>query len=79
MCNCIKELEQRIAEHLTEKISYKKPIQKVEILGKGFTLGDSVSVRTKTEFQVTLEGQKKKDKIVVFHSFCPFCGENVKE
>ncbi len=78
MCNCIDELEKKVAEHLTEKKAYKKPIKKVELTGKGFTLGKNISVRTKTDFEVTLEGQKKKHKVPVFHSFCPFCGEAKK-
>ena len=75
MCNCIDELEKKVAEHLTEKKTYKKPITKVEMLGKRFTLGEGVSIKTKNDFEVTLEGQKKKVKVPVFHSFCPFCGE----
>lgn len=76
MCDCIDELEKKMAEHLTETKAYKKPIKKVELKGKGFTLGgNSVSVRTKTDFEVTLDGQKKKDTVPVLHSYCPFCGE----
>jgi len=78
MCNCIDELEKKIANHLTEKKAYRKPIKKVEMLGKGFTIGEGVSLRTKTDFEVTLEGQKKKDNVPVFHSYCPFCGEKVE-
>ena len=79
MCNCIKDLEKKIANHLTEKKAYRKPIKKVELKGKCFTLGGSdVSLQTRTDFEVTLEGQKKKNIVPVFHSFCPFCGVKLK-
>jgi hypothetical protein len=75
MCTCIEDLEKKLAEHLTEKKAYKKPIAKVEMMGRAFILTGEVGTRTKTDFEVTLEGQKKKDRVPVFHKFCPFCGE----
>ena len=75
MCNCIKEIEVRVLNHLRNKNEYKKPIESVRMEGMGFLMGDSISMNTKTNFIITLTGQKKKHTVPVFHSYCPFCGE----
>lgn len=79
MCNCIKELEEKILNHVTENKLYKKPVKKVKMKGQIFSLGDSLTIKTTSDFEIKLEGQKKKPSMSVAHAFCAFCGERKEE
>ena len=79
MCNCIEEIEEKVKKHLTEIGKYKKPITKVEACGKGFSVDDHFQNVIWHDFEITLEGQKKKPTIPVKHSYCPFCGEKKEQ
>lgn len=76
MCNCISELEENLKALAEEKGMYKKPIKSVSMAGKTLSIGgnqlNSVVVH---DFEIELEGQKKRKTIKIKHSHCPFCGE----
>jgi hypothetical protein len=74
-CTCISDLEKKSKAHFVERGMFKKPIKSVVM--KGVTLGitDTQCVtRTANYLEIELEGQKKKEQIAMFHTFCPFCG-----
>lgn len=78
MCDCIEKIEKNIKVAATENRAYKKNIKKVSIKGKVFGIGETVKLITVSEFEVELEGQKKKEIVKVAHSYCPFCGEETE-
>lgn len=77
MCDCIEDLQQKIKDHCTKNKTYKKPIKRVKIEDKILILGDKLQLKTVSNFEIELEGQKKKPLMPVTHSYCPFCGEKI--
>lgn len=75
MCECVKDIEAKVLESLTTTARYKKPVQGVSLTGVGFPIvGGKMLMRTCSDIAVTLDGQKKVEKMAMFHTFCPFCG-----
>lgn len=74
-CTCITDLENKVTAMLIEQGRFKKPIKRVEMQGVTLKLleGSAVSA-TVNVIEIELEGQKKLEKINMFHSYCPFCG-----
>jgi len=74
-CTCVSDLEKKLLAHFSEQGKYKKPVKGVRILGIAITFGrNETKIRTCSSIEVELEGQKKKETISMFHTFCPFCG-----
>ena len=75
MCNCVKEIEAKALENLTATARYKKPVQGVSLKGVGFPIvGGKLLTRTCSDLEVKLDGQKKVERMTMFHTFCPYCG-----
>lgn len=76
-CNCITEVTEKIKQDLQENPRYKKPVKKIEIIGVGFSLSNAGGVESRlfNPIEVELEGQKKRERLSLFHSYCPFCGK----
>ena len=67
------EIENKAFEDLQNFPRFKKPVESVKLKGVGFPIVAGVlSTRTLNALEVSLEGQKKKAEISIFHSFCPF-------
>lgn len=75
MCDCVKELEEKIKDHVTKNKIYKKPVKQVRMKDEIYSLTEGLSTKTVSNFEIELEGQKKKQMMPVAHSYCPFCGE----
>ena len=76
MCNCQSELEALVLEKVNADKRYKKPAIKVTMQGISYVMGGgTVTTQTNTQFEVELEGQKKKPHVPIMHSYCAFCGE----
>lgn len=76
-CNCIKELEQKMAEHYSKQLGV--PAQ-VECQDVAFILtGNRMVSRLKNAFEVTAQskGFIKGKTIPVTGNYCPFCGKAV--
>jgi len=74
-CTCVSDLEKKLLAHCSEQGKYKKPVKGVRMLGIAITFGrNETKIRTCSSIEVELEGQKKKEMISMFHTFCPFCG-----
>jgi len=74
-CTCVSDIEKRLLAHCIEKGKYKKPVKGVRMLGTAITIGgNEAKIRTCNSIEIELEGQKKKETISMFHTFCPFCG-----
>ncbi len=74
-CTCISDLEKKLLEQCAKNGGYKKSIKSVRMLGTAITFGgNEAKIRTCNQFEIELDGQKKKKLISMFHTFCPFCG-----
>jgi hypothetical protein len=73
MCDCAKKLEKEIP--LTQMFKGKK-ILKAE-LPWAFLFKSGMKLYFEAEIEV--EGMKKKQKMSIIFSHCPFCGEEIKE
>ncbi|OIO03135.1 MAG: hypothetical protein AUJ49_04870 [Desulfovibrionaceae bacterium CG1_02_65_16] len=75
MCTCIRDLQERIRTKYDGK--FKKPIESVRVdVETDFKTGKTF---TYSEAKIVLVGQKKKEELLIAHSFCPFCGKSLKE
>ena len=73
MCNCFKE----ISEKIKSTVTFKHPILSVTA-PQAFALNSATNEVILTHilpFSVKLEGQKKDKTINVEINFCPICGE----
>lgn len=76
MCDCITEIEKTALDDMQEKKRYKKPVAAVRMEGVVFPItGDKMTTRTCNVLEVELEGQKKRQEVSMFHTYCPFCGQ----
>lgn len=76
MCECVKLLEAEVSANINAIARYKKPVQSVSLSGVGFPIVDGrLLMRTCSDIEVTLDGQKKVERVTIFHSYCPFCGQ----
>lgn len=78
MCDCVTEIQKRALADMQEKKRYKKQVVNVRMKGVVFPIIEnkmSARTRTSSELEVELEGQKKRQKVSMFHNYCPFCGE----
>lgn len=75
MCECVKEIEAKVLENVRTTPRHKKPVQGVSLKGVGFPIVEGkILMRTCNDIELTLEGQKKVERMSVFHTYCPFCG-----
>jgi hypothetical protein len=75
MCNCIIDIEKRFSDRAQEICAYKKPVERVSMRGIGYPIIDGkLLMKTCSDMEVTLTGQKKKETQKIFHNYCPFCG-----
>jgi hypothetical protein len=75
MCDCVKRIEEKTKESFTESKRFKKPVVRVQLDGVAFPRGTgALGMRTYNDLLVYLEGQKKKERVAMLHTFCPFCG-----
>ena len=76
MCECVKELEKKTLDYLRgEGRSFKKPVVKTRLKDVSFpVIKNTLVMRTSSDLEIELEGQKKKPTKAIIHSFCPFCG-----
>lgn len=75
MCNCIDEMTKRLREHYDGK--FKKPVESIQLQTcLNFSRGGE---DTYTEVKIALVGQKKEETAILAHTYCPFCGEKLRE
>lgn len=76
-CNCIKELEQKLAKHYSEQLGVAAQVECQDVAL--ILNGNSMVSRLKNAFQVTAQskGFIKGKTIPVTGSYCPFCGKAV--
>jgi len=72
-CNCIEEKTDQVKKYLIEGKNFKKEIVGVQMENVAMTFGKAGS-RTFSKVLIELSGQKKKEEIRIFNSYCPFCG-----
>lgn len=76
-CTCIKDLEQKLAEHCSEQLGVSAQVECQDVAL--ILNGNRMVSRLKTAFQVTAQskGFIKGKTIPVTGSYCPFCGKAV--
>jgi len=78
-CNCISEIEKKLAKRYTEELSADAT---ADCQASGFAMGDgTVRVIHKTEFKIVAQakGFTRGKMIPVIASYCPFCGKAAAE
>jgi hypothetical protein len=68
MCNCIKEVEQKMKE-----INYP------DAESVSFDNIELFSGRIYSTISIKRPGKKKLERVNIIHSFCPICGEKYPE
>lgn len=79
-CNCIKDTEERVREHMQPKIS--APIESVKMGNTSFVLegnGMRTSLFAPVYIKADVKGYRSQQggEIHMHFSFCPFCGTPV--
>ena len=77
-CGCIKRLETEMKEAFTKDQRFLKPIKSVSI-ESALMFGEQLTQKTYSNVDIELEGQKKIITQKITHSFCPFCGTEIKD
>lgn len=80
-CKCVGEIKSALTKDFTDNPRFKKPVKRVDLLGVGFGIDSKNNFRARTYnvVEIELEGQKKKERVSLFHCFCPFCGKPTGE
>lgn len=81
-CQCIKQMEEKVSEHLSEKIEGN--IESVTCGNVGFIIvGNTMHVSLYVPFNVKADAPGYRSKsgksMSMYVSFCPFCGESVRD
>lgn len=72
-CDCVKRIE---TDLMTKEFDGRK-VQKAKIEGIIYSL--ELELFTGQTVELTMEGKKRPDKILIRHRFCPFCGKPTQE
>ena len=86
MCECRADIEKRITEHYASKLPDSRDV-KGKLMGYAITLGDSLGIKAympaEISHTVTIKktgaDKRKTEKVNMFFSHCPFCGEKLKK
>jgi hypothetical protein len=70
-CDCIKRIEDKVLNHVKEQ---GKQAESASMQNLAFMFSSS-ETKTHQEIEVTINGKKKKEKINIIHTYCPFCGK----
>jgi hypothetical protein len=72
-CNCITDIKNQLLD-IKVGPREKKAISASILSGAIMRVNNRMELVTTSEFELTLDGQKKKEIQNIVHSFCPFCG-----
>lgn len=79
-CKCISRIEQEV-----KKMDYVgKKVLSAKFLSAAFVSVkkngvNTMEMTTTSKLEIELEGVKKKKTIDMMHTYCPFCGEKIKD
>lgn len=85
MCDCIKQLNEKILEKMQEDNKNNGVIEEGELQNMGLSFGKPGGWRTYQPFEYKMTNKKvngtlgvtRKHTISIYHSYCPFCGEKI--
>lgn len=86
MCNCHADIEKKLTEHYTPKLSESRDVE-AKLMGYAITLGKGlgiqpympVEIRHTVTVKKTGADKRKTEKVNMSFSHCPFCGEKLKK
>lgn len=75
-CNCISELAGKMSG-----LQYKgKNVLGGKLISRGMVMVDGqLDIVTCSVMELDVDGFKKPQKVDLYHSFCPFCGTEIKK
>lgn len=84
MCDCRADIEKRLTAHYVPKLPDSRDLE-ARLMGYAITLGSSLSVRAYMPAEIrhtvtvkkTGAEKRKTEKVNMYFSHCPFCGEKL--
>lgn len=84
MCDCRADIEKRLPTHYAPKLPDSRNLE-ASLMGYAITLGSSLSVRAYMPAEIrhmftakkTGAEKRKTEKVSMYFSHCPFCGEKL--
>lgn len=86
MCDCRQDVEKRLTDHYAAKLGEARDV-KAKLMGYAITFGAGVGTRAYMPVEIghtvtvkkTGEDKRKTEKVNMFFSHCPFCGEKLEK
>lgn len=86
MCECRADIEKRLADHYAPKLPDSRQVE-AKLTGYAITIGAGLSIRpympAEIRHTVTVKktgaDKRKVEKVNMYFSHCPFCGEKLKK
>lgn len=76
MCNCIKEVEEKVLAQLNSKPEYaKNPVENVTMDNVVFLMEPEFMQVLKTDLKLHIKGRKTPKRTTFTFPYCPICGE----
>lgn len=84
MCDCRADIEKRLTTHYAQKLPESRDVE-ASLMGYAITLGSNLSIRAYMPAEIrhtvtvkkTGADKRKTEKVNMYFSHCPFCGEKL--
>ena len=85
MCNCRADIEKKLTEHYAPKLPESRDVE-AKLMGYALTLGKCLAIQAYMPAEIrhtvtvkrTGADKRKTEKVNIYFSHCPFCGEKLK-
>ncbi|MFD2755693.1 hypothetical protein [Comamonas terrae] len=86
MCQCRQDIEQKLTEHYAAKLPHSREVD-AKLTGYAITLGTGLGIKpymaAEIRHTVTIKktgaDKRKTEKVNMYFSHCPFCGEKLEK
>lgn len=81
MCDCLNNVEADFLDQANSQMVFGRVVEKAALRGVSLVFDGAgrSAMKTYNEVVVRIEGKKKAKTAILFHSYCPFCGEKNAE